>query len=109
MAPNLESVTRTDAGLASQLRVSVMRLARRLRNERDPDNQLGLGQLSLYDFKGAEKILKTFAHADGSDRHKFRPGENGSSGLEDVRVDAERIHKAFFRRDPVRNHCVADK
>jgi DNA-binding MarR family transcriptional regulator len=47
MAPSVESVTRTDAGLASQLRVSVMRLARRLRNERDPDNQLGLGAISV--------------------------------------------------------------
>ena len=47
MAPTVESVTRTDAGLASQLRVSVMRLARRLRNERDPENQLGLGAISV--------------------------------------------------------------
>jgi DNA-binding MarR family transcriptional regulator len=45
--PTVEAVTRTDAGLASQLRVSVMRLARRLRNERDPENDLGLGALSV--------------------------------------------------------------
>jgi DNA-binding MarR family transcriptional regulator len=47
MAPTVEHVTRTDAGLASQLRVSVMRLARRLRNERDPENQLGVGAISV--------------------------------------------------------------
>jgi DNA-binding MarR family transcriptional regulator len=47
MAPTVEHVTRTDAGLASQLRVSVMRLARRLRNERDPSNQLGVGAISV--------------------------------------------------------------
>jgi DNA-binding MarR family transcriptional regulator len=47
MTPTVESVTRTDAGLASQLRVSVMRLARRLRNERDPENQLGIGSISV--------------------------------------------------------------
>jgi len=47
MAPTVEAVTRTDAGLASQLRVSVMRLARRLRNERDPDNPLGVGAISV--------------------------------------------------------------
>ena len=47
MAPSVESVTRTDAGLASQLRVSVMRLARRLRNERDPENALGVGAISV--------------------------------------------------------------
>jgi DNA-binding MarR family transcriptional regulator len=47
MSPSIESVSRTDAGLASQLRVSVMRLARRLRNERDPDNALSLGAISV--------------------------------------------------------------
>jgi DNA-binding MarR family transcriptional regulator len=47
MTPTVESVTRTDAGLASQLRVSVARLARRLRNERDPQNPLGVGAISV--------------------------------------------------------------
>jgi DNA-binding MarR family transcriptional regulator len=47
MTPTVESVARTDAGLASQLRVSLMRLARRLRNERDPENQLGVGAISV--------------------------------------------------------------
>jgi DNA-binding MarR family transcriptional regulator len=47
MAPTVEAVSRTDAGLASQLRVSVMRLARRLRNERDPENALGVGSVSV--------------------------------------------------------------
>jgi DNA-binding MarR family transcriptional regulator len=47
MTPTVEAVTRTDAGLASQLRVSVMRLARRLRNERDPQNPLGVGAISV--------------------------------------------------------------
>ena len=47
MAPTVEAVTRTDAGLANQLRVSVMRLARRLRNERDPELGLGLGAISV--------------------------------------------------------------
>jgi DNA-binding MarR family transcriptional regulator len=47
MAPTVEAVSRTDAGLASQLRVSVMRLARRLRNERDPESALGLGAISV--------------------------------------------------------------
>ena len=47
MAPTVEEITRTDAGLASQLRVSLMRLARRLRNERNPDNSLGVGSISV--------------------------------------------------------------
>jgi DNA-binding MarR family transcriptional regulator len=40
--PTVEKLTRTDAGLASELRMSVMRLRRRLASERDPANQLSL-------------------------------------------------------------------
>jgi DNA-binding MarR family transcriptional regulator len=47
MSPSLESTTRTDSGLASQLRVSLMRLSRRLRNERQPDNRLSVGSISV--------------------------------------------------------------
>jgi DNA-binding MarR family transcriptional regulator len=46
--PSSLKVTRTDTGLASALRVSVARLQRRLRSERDPDNELlPVGQLSV--------------------------------------------------------------
>ena len=47
MTPTIEAATRTDAGLASELRASVMRLGRRLRNERDPDDDLGMGAKSV--------------------------------------------------------------
>lgn len=47
MPHTVEMIARTDAGLASALRVSVARLTRRLRSERDPDNELSLGQLSV--------------------------------------------------------------
>ena len=47
MATTIEQMVRTDAGLAAGLRVSVARLARRLRTERDSDNELSLGQLSV--------------------------------------------------------------
>ncbi len=40
-------LARTDAGLASTLRVSVMRLSRRLRNERDPRDDLSASQLAV--------------------------------------------------------------
>jgi DNA-binding MarR family transcriptional regulator len=40
--PTVEKVARTDAGLASQLRISVMRLRRRLAHERHPDNDLSM-------------------------------------------------------------------
>ena len=45
--PTAEQVARTDSGLASSLRVSVARLSRRLRSERDPDNELSVGQISV--------------------------------------------------------------
>jgi len=47
MPPSVEKIARTDAGLAAVLRVSVAQLTRRLRNERDPDNELSVGQLSV--------------------------------------------------------------
>ena len=45
--PTPESVARTGAGLASELRVAVMRLRRRLANERDPDNDLSIPVMAV--------------------------------------------------------------
>ncbi|WP_248583217.1 MarR family transcriptional regulator [Nocardioides sp. InS609-2] len=45
--PTVEKVARTNAGLAAELRNSVMRLRRRLANERHPDNELSLGQMAV--------------------------------------------------------------
>ena len=45
--PTVEKVARTDAGLASELRVSVMRLRRRLANERDPANPLSIATMAV--------------------------------------------------------------
>ena len=45
--PTVEKARRTDAGLASELRLSVMRLRRRLANERHPDNELSLGAMAV--------------------------------------------------------------
>jgi DNA-binding MarR family transcriptional regulator len=45
--PTVEKAIRTDAGLASELRLSVMRLRRRLANERHPDNELSLNQMAV--------------------------------------------------------------
>ena len=48
MSPTIEQIARTDSGLASALRISVARLSRRLRSERDPANELlPVGQLSV--------------------------------------------------------------
>ena len=46
--PSVEKIARSDSGLASALRISVARLSRRLRSEREPDNELlPVGQLSV--------------------------------------------------------------
>jgi len=45
--PTVEKVARTDAGLASELRLSVMRLRRRLAVERHPDNDLSLNAMAV--------------------------------------------------------------
>ena len=45
--PTAEKVARSDAGLAAELRVSVMRLRRRLANERHPDNELSINQMAV--------------------------------------------------------------
>ena len=45
--PTTAAVARTDAGLAAELRVGVMRLRRRLAAERHPDNDLSLGQMAV--------------------------------------------------------------
>lgn len=45
--PTVEKVARSDAGLAAELRLSVMRLRRRLANERHPDNELSLNQMAV--------------------------------------------------------------
>lgn len=45
--PTVEKVSRTSAGLASELRISVMRLRRRLANERHPDNELSMNAMAV--------------------------------------------------------------
>lgn len=45
--PTVEKVSRTDAGLASELRLSVMRLRRRLANEREPGNELSIPSMAV--------------------------------------------------------------
>lgn len=47
MTSTVDQTVRTDAGLASQLRLSVMRLRRRLAVERHPDNELSLGAMAV--------------------------------------------------------------
>ena len=63
MAPTLQAAARSDSGLAGELRVSVLRLGRRLRNERDPDDDLGLGAKSVLGvlYRNGEKTIGELA------------------------------------------------
>ncbi|HEY0691141.1 MAG TPA: MarR family transcriptional regulator [Kribbella sp.] len=45
--PTVQKVARTDAGLASELRLSVMRLRRRLAGQRHPDNELSMNAMAV--------------------------------------------------------------
>lgn len=45
--PTVQQAARTDSGLAAELRISVMRLRRRLANERHPDNELSLNAMAV--------------------------------------------------------------
>lgn len=45
--PTVQRVARTDSGLASELRMSVMRLRRRLAIERDPENELSMNAMAV--------------------------------------------------------------
>jgi len=45
--PTVEKASRTDAGLACELRLSVMRLRRRLAAERHPDNELSMNAMAV--------------------------------------------------------------
>jgi DNA-binding MarR family transcriptional regulator len=47
MPTDVMRLARSDAGLASALRISVMRLSRRLRNERDASDDLTANQLAV--------------------------------------------------------------
>ena|SRR5665811_2287276 len=67
MSPTIEQISRTDAGLASALRISVARLTRRLRSERDPQNELSVGQLSVLGalFRNGECSVGELATLEG--------------------------------------------
>jgi DNA-binding MarR family transcriptional regulator len=45
--PTSERTVRSDTGLASELRIAVMRLRRRLAAERHPDNRLSMGAMAV--------------------------------------------------------------
>ncbi|CUR56973.1 transcriptional regulator, MarR family [metagenome] len=64
--PTVEKVAKTDTGLASELRFSVMRLRRRLASEQHPDNELSLGQMAVlgYLYRHGELSVGELAQAE---------------------------------------------
>lgn len=62
--PTGENVARTSAGLAAELRMSVMRLRRRLVNERHPDNELSLAAMAVLGclFRHGDMTIGGLAH-----------------------------------------------
>jgi DNA-binding MarR family transcriptional regulator len=64
--PTVEKVARTDSGLASELRVSVMRLRRRLAAERHPDNELSMSQMAVLAalFRNGEQTVGDLASGE---------------------------------------------
>src|SRR3954467_4754380 len=65
--PTVEKVARTDSGLASELRVSVMRLRRRLIHERHPDNELSTSQMAVLGqlYRNGDQAVGDLAAAEG--------------------------------------------
>jgi DNA-binding MarR family transcriptional regulator len=65
--PTVERVTRTDTGLASELRVSVMRLRRRLAVEQHPDNELSMSQMAVLGqlYRNGDQTVGDLAAAEG--------------------------------------------
>ncbi|WP_459980919.1 MarR family winged helix-turn-helix transcriptional regulator [Nocardioides sp. AN3] len=64
------SVSGTDAGLASVLRLSVMRLRRRLANERDPSNDLSMGAMAVL---GALSVSDELTVGELAARERVQP------------------------------------
>ena len=64
--PTVQQVARTDAGLAAELRVGVMRLRRRLAHEVHPDNDLSLGAMAVLGclHRGGEQTVGELAASE---------------------------------------------
>jgi len=94
--PTVEKVARTDAGLASELRTSVMRLRRRLANERDPGNDLSIASMAV--------LGSLFRHGDltvgelaALERVQPPSMTRKVNGLEDSGYVARRAHESDGR------------
>jgi DNA-binding MarR family transcriptional regulator len=112
--PTVEKVARTDAGLASELRVAVMRLRRRLAGERDPGNDLSIASMAV--------LGSLFRHGDltvgelaALERVQPPSMTRKVNGLEEGGYVARRAHETDGRvvvvtlTDKGRERVVADR
>jgi len=112
--PTVEKVSRTDAGLASELRVSVMRLRRRLASERDPANDLSIAAMAVLGslFRHGELTVGELA---GLERVQPPTMTRKVNGLEEGGYVARRAHESDGRVVVVsltelgRSRVVADR
>ena len=112
--PTVEKVARTDAGLASELRMSVMRLRRRLANERDPANDLSIAAMAVLGslFRHGELTVGELA---GLERVQPPTMTRKVNGLEEGGYVARRAHESDGRVVVVsltelgRSRVVADR
>jgi DNA-binding MarR family transcriptional regulator len=95
--PTAEMAARTDAGLASELRLSVMRLRRRLAGERAPDNPLSMGAMAVlgYLFRNGDLTVGELAAHE-----RIQPPSMTRivNALEEGRYVARRAHETDGRQ-----------
>ena len=95
--PTVERAARSDSGLASELRVSVMRLRRRLSYERHPDNELSMSQMAVLGclFRNGELSNGELA---GAERVQPPSMTRTVNGLEEGGYVARRPHETDGRQ-----------
>src|SRR4051812_6624589 len=112
--PTVQKAARTDSGLASELRVSVMRLRRRLAAERHPDNELSMSQMAVLAalFRNGEQSVGDLAAGE-----RVRPPSmtRTVNHLEEAGYVARRPHDSDGRQvlvslsEPGRATLLADR
>ena len=95
--PTSATVARTNAGLASELRMQVMRLRRRLASERHPDNDLSLSAMAVL---GALYRMGDLAVGELAAREQVQPPSmtRTINCLEDGGYVARRPHETDGRQ-----------
>ena len=95
--PTVEKAARTDSGLASELRVSVMRLRRRLASERHPANELSMSQMAVLAalFRNGEQTVGDLAAGERVQPPSMTRAVNR---LEDAGYVARRPHESDGRQ-----------